>query len=106
LYSFTAQPRAGEISDSRLCIKSRQIFGFLGFLGFALVYAMRVNLSVAIVSMVNQSAIPHTDNESDVDACPKINPVNTTFVPVSLLNDIDDKILKLYILSNHYLSKS
>ncbi|XP_011503971.1 PREDICTED: sialin-like, partial [Ceratosolen solmsi marchali] len=75
------QSHPSEISDSQSCIKSRQIFGFLGFLGFALVYAMRVNLSVAIVSMVNQSAIPHSDNESGVDACPKINPVNTTFVP-------------------------
>ncbi|XP_011499545.1 PREDICTED: sialin-like isoform X2 [Ceratosolen solmsi marchali] len=81
LQKSITQSHPSEISDSQSCIKSRQIFGFLGFLGFALVYAMRVNLSVAIVSMVNQSAIPHSDNESGVDACPKINPVNTTFVP-------------------------
>ncbi|KAF7990190.1 hypothetical protein HCN44_011482 [Aphidius gifuensis] len=49
-------------SDTSSCIKSRYTFGFLGFLGFALVYAMRVNLSVAIVSMVNQTAYPDNDN--------------------------------------------
>ncbi|XP_014215607.1 sialin [Copidosoma floridanum] len=74
-------PPGTPISDSRSCIKSRQIFGFLGFLGFALVYAMRVNLSVAIVSMVNQTAIPHTDNQSDIDECAKTTPINSTFVP-------------------------
>lgn len=31
----------------------------MGFLGFANVYAMRVNLSIAIVAMVNNSAISH-----------------------------------------------
>lgn len=72
------------VADTRSCIKSRQIFGFLGFLGFALVYAMRVNLSVAIVSMVNQTAIPHSPNDTDIDECPKSAPVNSTFVPVSL----------------------
>ena len=35
----------------------------LGFLGFANVYAMRVNLSVAIVYMVKDSHMPHW-NES------------------------------------------
>lgn len=34
---------------------ARHIFAFLGFLGFVNVYAMRVNLSVAIVAMVNQT---------------------------------------------------
>ena len=42
----------------------------LGFLGFANVYAMRVNLSVTIVAMVNQSAIPHI-NQTAVDICPE-----------------------------------
>ena len=82
---FTVHPPGSPIADSRHCVKSRQIFGFLGFLGFALVYAMRVNLSVAIVSMVNTSAIPQTNNDSDSDACPKLNPINQTFVPVSIV---------------------
>ena len=34
---------------------TRHTFAILAFLGFANVYAMRVNLSVAIVAMVNTS---------------------------------------------------
>lgn len=49
--------------------KARDIFGLMGFLGFAIVYAMRVNLSVAIVVMVNQTAIPHA-NVAVEDYCP------------------------------------
>ena len=54
----------------------------LGFLGFANVYAMRVNLSVTIVAMVNHTAIPHA-NETSVDICPVSpdhNPTNVVKV--------------------------
>lgn len=44
----------------------------MGFLGFANVYAMRVNLSVAVVAMVNQTAIPKL-NDSSSDVCAIIN---------------------------------
>ena len=70
-------------SDTKSCVKARHTLGFLGFLGFALVYAMRVNLSVAIVSMVNQTAIPHSDDNDTTDVCPKEKPINGTFIPVS-----------------------
>lgn len=43
----------------------------MGFLGFANVYAMRVNLSVAIVAMVNSTA-PLVTNDS-LDVCPATN---------------------------------
>ncbi|XP_034189033.1 major facilitator superfamily transporter 10 isoform X1 [Osmia lignaria lignaria] len=68
-------------SDTKSCIKARYTFGFLGFLGFALVYAMRVNLSVAIVSMVNQTAIPHDDDNDTTDVCRNEKPINGTFIP-------------------------
>lgn len=45
---------------------------------------MRVNLSIAIVSMVNQTAIPNNDDENTTDVCPKGNPINGTFIPVCL----------------------
>ena len=51
----------------------------MAFLGFANVYAMRVNLSVAIVAMVNHTAVdpPAPSNASDVCPLPP-NPKNHT----------------------------
>ena len=52
----------------------RRIFTLLAFLGFANVYAMRVNLSVGIVAMVNSSAIePPSHNFSDTCPVPSTN---------------------------------
>jgi hypothetical protein len=42
--------------DPAPCCGARHTFALLGFFGFVAVYAMRVNLSVAIVAMVNQTA--------------------------------------------------
>uniref|UniRef100_A0A1A9WA66 Major facilitator superfamily (MFS) profile domain-containing protein n=1 Tax=Glossina brevipalpis TaxID=37001 RepID=A0A1A9WA66_9MUSC len=61
--------------------KARTVFGFMGFLGFAVVYAMRVNLSVAIVAMVNQSAIPHVNISTTIDeTCSADNKKNMTIL--------------------------
>ncbi|KAJ1520118.1 hypothetical protein ONE63_004338 [Megalurothrips usitatus] len=57
------QPPAQDTND---WIKCRTVVGFMGFLGLALVYAMRVNLSVVIVAMVN-STVPEDNNNT---ACP------------------------------------
>jgi len=58
------------IPDRKECWGARHTLVLLGFLGFANVYAMRVNLSVTIVAMVNHTAIPHV-NQTDVDICPE-----------------------------------
>jgi len=55
----------------------RHLVIFMGFLGFANVYAMRVNLSVAIVAMVNNTAIPH-DNVTSSDSCPNLEHNSTS----------------------------
>ncbi|KAH8357456.1 hypothetical protein KR084_006258 [Drosophila pseudotakahashii] len=68
--------RSGGAEENHGCgPKTRHIFGLMGFLGFAVVYAMRVNLSVAIVAMVNQTAIPHSNSSViDTDTCPLPEP--------------------------------
>jgi len=58
---------------------TRHVFALLGFLGFANVYAMRVNLSVAIVAMVNNTAITNTSMANTTTACPVVG--NTTDIP-------------------------
>ena len=55
---------------------ARHVFAGLSFLGFANVYAMRVNLSVAIVAMVNQTAISHNRSSDNSSSCPVLG--NTT----------------------------
>lgn len=56
----------------------------MGFLGFANVYAMRVNLSVAVVAMINATAIPsELTNKSDV--CPMAPVTNSTVPRVNAL---------------------
>ncbi|XP_053950346.1 sialin isoform X2 [Anastrepha ludens] len=71
-------PLIRDIEDDDTFLKSRHIFGLMGFLGFAVVYAMRVNLSVAIVAMVNQTAIPQSNSTSVDDTCPVPTPKNNT----------------------------
>nr|CAD7423052.1 unnamed protein product [Timema monikensis] len=64
------------VADTKNCCKTRHVLALMGFLGIANVYAMRVNLSVAIVTMVNNSAIPQvnpTANESNVCLAPILN---------------------------------
>lgn len=72
--------------------KARHILGLLGFLGFANVYAMRVNLSVAIVAMVNHTAIP-SKSENISDSC--IADISNGTISVILFSKI-----KLNIISS------
>ncbi|XP_038051386.1 sialin-like [Patiria miniata] len=50
------------------CISARYALALFSLLGFVNVYAMRVNLSVALVAMVN-----HTETNHSVTACPAPN---------------------------------
>lgn len=46
---------------------------FMLFLGMANAYVMRTNMSVAIVAMVNQTALPRDSTEKD-DECGSASP--------------------------------
>lgn len=59
-------------------IQYRYVLVVLGFFGLASVFAMRVNLSVAMVVMVNQSSI---EAESPSLSCPVGLEVNNTATP-------------------------
>ncbi len=59
---------------------TRHTLAFMGFLGFVNVYAMRVNLAVAIVTMVNNTAVAgNSTNSTDDGTCPApLVPMNST----------------------------
>jgi len=59
-------------------VLARHVFALMGFLGFANVYAMRVNLSVAIVAMVNNTAITNTSVVNNTDTCPVVGNITDT----------------------------
>ncbi|XP_031151508.1 sialin [Sander lucioperca] len=52
------------------CCSARLNLAFLMFLGFAVVYGLRVNLSVAMVAMVNTTDPKPSQNTSIIHACP------------------------------------
>uniref|UniRef100_A0A8C4Q3B3 Solute carrier family 17 member 5 n=1 Tax=Eptatretus burgeri TaxID=7764 RepID=A0A8C4Q3B3_EPTBU len=49
------------------CCQTRHVLAFISFLGFSIVYALRVNLSVAMVVMVNHTSTSETINSK---VCP------------------------------------
>ncbi|XP_039595282.1 sialin isoform X1 [Polypterus senegalus] len=58
------------LAGSRQCCSARWNLSFLMFLGFGMVYALRVNLSVAMVAMVNGTAPQPVDNSTYLAVCP------------------------------------
>lgn len=58
------------------CIGTRHIVTFMLFLGMANAYVMRTNMSVAIVAMVNHTALPKDDTALD-DECDSDNSSNS-----------------------------
>lgn len=85
------------VEDTKECLKARHILGLLGFLGFANVYAMRVNLSVAIVAMVNNTAFPQPINNNSFDHCPVPNVTNSTILPVTIFVSRKHIFIKLLL---------
>lgn len=61
--------------------QARQVLAVIGFFGFAIVYAMRVNLSISVVSMVNHSAIVPETNQTFTNVCPLPSPASNSTVP-------------------------
>ncbi|XP_068431836.1 sialin-like [Clinocottus analis] len=52
------------------CCSTRLNMAVLMFLGMSMVYALRVNLSVAMVAMVNTTDLQPSQNSSDTSTCP------------------------------------
>ncbi|XP_068220663.1 putative inorganic phosphate cotransporter isoform X1 [Palaemon carinicauda] len=59
----------GDESGEDSCWGARHTLVFLGFLGISCVYAMRVNLSVAIVAMVKSQPKNNTNSSESSDVC-------------------------------------
>lgn len=51
------------ISSHAACIPVRYIVSILGSIAMAIIYGLKVNLSVAIVAMVNHTAIKMSSND-------------------------------------------
>ncbi|GFX81580.1 putative inorganic phosphate cotransporter [Trichonephila clavipes] len=57
------------------CAGVRYMFVVAGFLGMSIMYALRVNMSIAIIAMVNMTAVnPHLDNLTHEPMCAVFNP--------------------------------
>ncbi|XP_063407956.1 sialin-like isoform X3 [Mytilus trossulus] len=72
------KPPAGE------CLGTRHFLAFMAFLGFVNVYCLRVNLSVGLVAMVNDTGT--TKNTSDEEACAGPDSGQNTTVKVGEFN--------------------
>ncbi|XP_049956052.1 putative inorganic phosphate cotransporter isoform X1 [Schistocerca serialis cubense] len=57
-----------DVAQPRACVGARHMVTFMLFLGMANAYVMRTNMSVAIVAMVNHTALPK-ENTTEDDEC-------------------------------------
>ncbi|MGH0185892.1 UNVERIFIED_CONTAM: hypothetical protein FKN15_019488 [Acipenser sinensis] len=69
--SGETQPLLSTEEGSAQCCSARFNLAFLMFLGFCMVYALRVNLSVVMVAMVNGTVTQPIGNSSQAEVCPK-----------------------------------
>nr|KAG5687655.1 hypothetical protein BaRGS_027547 [Batillaria attramentaria] len=75
------------IEPTPLWCSCRLVLAFMGFLGFVNVYAMRVNLSVAMVCMINQTAI----QASSTSTTTTTNAANFTYNSANLTSDTSEE---------------
>lgn len=77
------------------CIGTRHIVTFMLFLGMANAYVMRTNMSVAIVAMVNHTALPKDDTVLD-NECDSDNSSSSWVAEISTKNEeVKDYIILL-----------
>ncbi|CAK8673453.1 unnamed protein product [Clavelina lepadiformis] len=57
-------------SGVRLWTSARYCFAYLGFIGFVIMNTLRVDINVAILSMVNASYLVPEDSKNLTDVCP------------------------------------
>ncbi|KAK3788190.1 hypothetical protein RRG08_020896 [Elysia crispata] len=86
-----------KLKNGSQCLAARHVLAFLAFLGFFNVYCLRVNLSVALVAMVNS-----TDDETNsTTECPDPN-INSTSSSKSAEFDWDGKTQGIVLGSFFY----
>ena len=71
---------------------SRLALAVLGFFGFVNVYALRVNMSVAIVCMVNQTALRLSEGNSSLNGTRRaaVSSQSCGLIPAGPSNETDD----------------
>uniref|UniRef100_H2LU42 Sialin n=1 Tax=Oryzias latipes TaxID=8090 RepID=H2LU42_ORYLA len=69
-YQRRRSPLLLDFNEAPICCSARLNLAILMFLGFSVVYGLRVNLSVAMVAMVNTTDPDATKNSSVIHACP------------------------------------
>ncbi|XP_045116089.1 sialin-like isoform X1 [Portunus trituberculatus] len=64
----TKEVEEKEGEEKKNIVPSRVIFAVLGCIGFMIVYGLKVNLSVAIIAMVNHTAVAHAPSHDTHEA--------------------------------------
>ncbi|KAI5091729.1 sialin isoform X1, partial [Silurus meridionalis] len=72
------QKQTKQLTAPRQCCSARYNLAFMMFFGFAVVYGLRVNLSVAMVAMVNTTDILPSFNASELNECPAPSPTSNS----------------------------
>jgi len=75
LLQSSSNRHKGKVQSEDSGIKARHVLAIWAFLGFVNVYCMRVNLSVALVAMVNSTT---AKNSSTANECPDPNAGSNT----------------------------